>query len=165
MGLKVANVPLVLEVPPPKELVPSASVSSGQDKNSLDSNMTIDPNRVFCLTIAPSELKRIRTTRLERSQVSSMQEKKYGFESGSALRSNSNIGDRRSIESFRTNGETPKSKYNDRTYLMNDLRNARDLAMKHNWTQIDVTGRAVEETASLISELMNERFENDIFNI
>ena len=165
MGLKVANVPLVLEVPPPKELITSTSLD-GQNNNDIDNSSTIYPNRVFCLTIAPSELKRIRTTRLERSQVSSLEEKKYGFDSNSlGSRTNSNPGTRRSIESFRKDGDVPKSKYNDRAYLMNDLRNARDLAMKHNWTQIDVTGRAVEETATLISELMNERFENDIFNI
>ena len=41
------------------------------------------------------------------------------------------------------------------------MRNAKTLAMEHNWTEIDVTGRAVEETASLISELLNERFPDD----
>lgn len=46
-SLKVANVPLVLEVGPPKELG------------------DCDPRRVFCLTINPSELRRIRTARLE----------------------------------------------------------------------------------------------------
>jgi regulator of PEP synthase PpsR (kinase-PPPase family) len=126
MGLKVANIPLVLEVPPPKELFESG----------------IDPNRIFCLTIAPIELKRIRTTRLERRNVKKIEEK-YSVD----------------------NDKINKSNYNDRAYLMNDLRNARELATKHNWTQIDVTGRAVEETASFVSEMMNERFEDQIFNI
>jgi len=118
MGLKVANIPLVLECPPPKELL----------------SEELDPNRIFCLTIAPSELKRIRTTRLERRKVKSMEEK-YSL----------------------TEGET-KSNYADRNYLLKDLKNARDLTEKYGWTQIDVTGRAVEETASYIGELMNERF-------
>jgi regulator of PEP synthase PpsR (kinase-PPPase family) len=126
MGLKVANIPLVLEVPPPKELF----------------EHDIDPKRIFCLTIAPIELKRIRTTRLERRNVKKIEEK-YSVD----------------------NDKINKSNYNDRAYLMNDLRNARELATKHNWTQIDVTGRAVEETASFVSEMMNERFEDQIFNI
>ena len=49
------------------------------------------------------------------------------------------------------------SNYADRNYIMKDLMYANDLVLKYNWTKIDVTGRAVEETASYISELMNER--------
>ena len=45
MGLRVANVPLILEVPPPAQL--------------LDST-TIDHQRVFCLTLAPQILGKIR---------------------------------------------------------------------------------------------------------
>jgi regulator of PEP synthase PpsR (kinase-PPPase family) len=119
MGLKVANVPpLVVEVPPPKEL--------------LDATQ-IDPTRVFCLTIAPGELRRIRTTRLERRNVKDM-EAKYEL-------------------------EQQKSNYADRAYLLNDLKHARTLATTtQGWTEIDVTGRAVEETASYIVELLNDRF-------
>jgi regulator of PEP synthase PpsR (kinase-PPPase family) len=118
MGLKVANVPLVLEVPPPNEL--------------LDVNK-IDPTRVFCLTIAPGELRRIRTTRLERRNVKDM-EAKYESE------------------------QQTKSNYADRAYLLNDLKHARALATSQGWTEIDVTGRAVEETASYIVESLNYRF-------
>jgi len=43
-------------------------------------------------------------------------------------------------------------------YLQEDLAKARALAEKYGYTEIDVTGRAVEETASQISSLLNERF-------
>merc|ERR1711862_241069 len=118
MGLKVANVPLVLECPPPSQLL----------------SEELDHNRIFCLTLAPSELKRIRKTRLERRKVRETEDK-YSLVDGEA-----------------------KSNYADRSYLLKDLKNARDLTEEYGWTPIDVTGRAVEETASYISEIMNERF-------
>eukprot|EP00588_Corethron_pennatum_P019850 CAMPEP_0194310710 /NCGR_PEP_ID=MMETSP0171-20130528/7685_1 /TAXON_ID=218684 /ORGANISM="Corethron pennatum, Strain L29A3" /LENGTH=403 /DNA_ID=CAMNT_0039064483 /DNA_START=14 /DNA_END=1225 /DNA_ORIENTATION=- len=118
-GLKVANVPLVLQCAPPPELLAPG----------------IDPRRVFCLTLAPSELRRIRASRLERRQVTAMEE--------------------------RMGGDSRKSDYADRAYIMNDLRNARDLAARQGWTQVDVTGRAVEETTSYICEMIDERFQNN----
>ena len=57
-GLKVANIPLVLEVPPPKELF----------------DPCIDSDKVMCLTINPVELKRIRLNRLERSGAKQLEE-------------------------------------------------------------------------------------------
>jgi regulator of PEP synthase PpsR (kinase-PPPase family) len=45
-GYKVANVPLVLNIPPPKEI------------------FEVDPRRVFGLVIQPQFLKRIRSRRL-----------------------------------------------------------------------------------------------------
>mmetsp|Transcript_46775 Transcript_46775/g.56211 ORF Transcript_46775/g.56211 Transcript_46775/m.56211 type:complete len:449 (-) Transcript_46775:162-1508(-) len=119
-GLKVANIPLVKECPPPKELFDEA---------------TIDPQRVFCLTISPSELKRIRLTRLETSNV------------------------RAAEESLGLMNDANTSNYADRAYIMNDLRNARDLCSEHGWTPIDVTSRAVEETASYIGEVLSKRFD------
>jgi hypothetical protein len=122
MSLKVANIPLVMEVPPPSQL--------------LDA---VDPRRVFCLTIAPSELRKIRTNRLERRGVKEV-EAKYNHEDSA------------------TASKTQSSKYADRNYLLRDLAHARQLSEQHSWTEIDVTGRAVEETATLIVELFNERF-------
>jgi len=122
LGLRVANVPLVLECPVPKELIDVSLV---------------DPERVFCLKISPVELKKIRITRLERRNVLATEKKR--------VKSGDEDADR-------------KSNYADRAYVMNDLKNARDLATEYGWTEIDVTGRAVEETASYIGELMNERF-------
>lgn len=49
------------------------------------------------------------------------------------------------------------SNYADRAYVLRDLKSARDLARENGWTEIDVTGRAVEETASYISELLSTR--------
>jgi regulator of PEP synthase PpsR (kinase-PPPase family) len=117
MSLKVANIPLVLEVPPPSQLLE-----------------LVDPRRVFCLTIAPTELRKIRTSRLERRNVKKVEAK---FEASAKAQSN----------------------YADRAYLLKDLKNARALAEQHNWTAIDVTGRAVEETATIIVEMFNERFQ------
>jgi Kinase/pyrophosphorylase len=54
--------------------------------------------------------------------------------------------------------EESQSTYADRNCLLKDLHNARKLAEAYNWTEIDVTGRAVEETATVIVELFNERF-------
>lgn len=122
MSLKVANIPLVMEVPPPPQLL-----------------QQVDPNRIFCLTIAPSELRKIRTNRLERRGVKRVEDNQQQLE-GTSMNA------------------IPKSNYADRNYLLRDLANARKLSEQHNWTEIDVTGRAVEETATFIVELFTERF-------
>jgi [pyruvate, phosphate dikinase]-phosphate phosphotransferase / [pyruvate, phosphate dikinase] kinase len=129
MGLKVANVPLVMEVKPPKELF--------EDK--------LDSRKVFCLTINPTELKRIRTNRLERANVKSYEEAAgvgggIGGFSGGVV----NVG-------------KESSNYADRAYVLKDLMSARSLAREYGWTEIDVTGRAVEETASYISQILSHR--------
>jgi len=120
MSLKVANIPLVMEVPPPVQLLEN-----------------VDPKRVFCLTISPSELRKIRTNRLERRGVKDMEAK---------------------LELENRNIVIPKSNYADRNYILKDLGSVRQLCEKHNWTEVDVTGRAVEETATLIVEMFNQRF-------
>lgn len=108
-GLKVANIPLVLELDPPKELFHS----------------NIDPRRVFCLTLNPIDLQRIRETRLEREL---------------------------------SGAPDQTSNYADWEYLRKDLAKARRMAEEHGFTEIDVTGRAVEESASQISSILNDRF-------
>eukprot|EP00533_Pseudo-nitzschia_delicatissima_P006722 CAMPEP_0116092582 /NCGR_PEP_ID=MMETSP0327-20121206/8123_1 /TAXON_ID=44447 /ORGANISM="Pseudo-nitzschia delicatissima, Strain B596" /LENGTH=394 /DNA_ID=CAMNT_0003584025 /DNA_START=231 /DNA_END=1415 /DNA_ORIENTATION=- len=123
MSLKVANMPLVMEVPPPTQLLEE-----------------VDPNRVFCLTISPSELRRIRTNRLEKRGVTKMEAKLEDEHSSNGALS------------------PPKSNYADRNYILKDLGSVRKLCQKHNWTEIDVTGRAVEETATSIVEIFNQRF-------
>lgn len=120
MSLKVANIPLVMEVPPPIQLLEE-----------------VDPNRVFCLTISPSELRRIRTNRLERRGVREMESQLE--EKGITM---------------------AKSNYADRNYILKDLSSVRQLCQKHNWTEVDVTGRAVEETATSIVEIFNQRFDS-----
>ena len=114
LALKVANIPLVMECPTRNELF-----------------KVVDARRVFCLTIAPNELRRIRTNRLLREF------KGRAADANELLR---------------------MSNYADWTYLQKDLKNARELAEHHGWTEIDVTGRAVEETATLIAEEFNKRF-------
>ena len=110
-GLKTANIPLVLELDPPKSLT--------EDKR-------IDPKKVFCLTVQSEFLRRIRTTRLRR-------ELKKQLGQG-------------------------RSKYADKAYVEKDLAKAKKLCEDHGFTEIDVTGRAIEETASLIVSKMKERF-------
>jgi regulator of PEP synthase PpsR (kinase-PPPase family) len=110
MGFKAANVPLVQEVPPPRQL--------------LDRE-TIDNRRFFCLKLNPSDLERIRKNRLQRDLI---------------------------------DDGTRGSNYADRKYLIKDLVNAKRLTDDYDWTEIDVTGRAVEETPSLISSILKERF-------
>ena len=111
MGLRVANVPLVLEIPPPTQLLEE-----------------VDSRRVFCLTAAPNQLKIIREARLYQRLVQATND---------------------------------AHNYADRNYLLRDLMNARRLAETHQWTEIDVTGRAVEETASYIVQLLTERFPDE----
>jgi len=167
MGLKVANIPLVLEVPPPKELLATEEDISKDNNNGDDgetASRIIDPRRIFCLTIAPSELRRIRTTRIERQTAKQQQQHKPQLQEKYASTTRSTASKIRPGDGTKYQDDDKdtrgmhQSTYNDRAYIMNDLKNARDLSMKHGWTQIDVTGRAVEETASYISELLNERF-------
>ena len=51
-----------------------------------------------------------------------------------------------------------RSSYSDATYVKQDLEHARALARSKGYTEIDVTGRAMEETASLIASKLQERF-------
>lgn len=128
MSLKVANMPLVMEVPPPIQLLEQ-----------------VDPNRVFCLTISPSELRKIRTNRLEKRGVTEMEQKLDEL-------ANQQQGA----------GYAPqKSNYADRNYILKDLGSVRKLCQKYNWTEVDVTGRAVEETATSIVEIFNQRFSQE----
>jgi regulator of PEP synthase PpsR (kinase-PPPase family) len=96
-GLRVANVPLVPDVPPPAEL------------------FQIDQDRIFALTIGIRPLLKIRRERL------------------------------------RAMGVNRETSYVLREAVARELRAARDLFDRNpRWPVIDVTGRAVEETAALI---------------
>jgi regulator of PEP synthase PpsR (kinase-PPPase family) len=105
MGLRVANVPLVVDLDPPKQLA------------------TVNPKRVFCLLLDVADLHKIRKVRLQ------------GELQGRA-----------------------KNDYADKQYLRRDLKHARDLAVEYGFTEIDVSNRAVEETASFIRSVLKERF-------
>jgi regulator of PEP synthase PpsR (kinase-PPPase family) len=107
-GLKVANLPLVMGVPPPREI----------DE--------IDPQRVFALRIAPRTLFEIRRARL------------------------------------RYLGVEDRSQYADLEQIQQELQWARDIMRQHpGWTVVEVTNRAIEETASEILKLYASRFGND----
>lgn len=108
-GYKVANVPIVLDHEPPKEL------------------WTVDPKRVFALTIDPESLQQIRRQRLKTMRLNEV------------------------------------SSYGDIDYILAELEYAEQLFRRNRqWPVINVTKRAVEETAQLIlSHLTGEGVIND----
>eukprot|EP00525_Craspedostauros_australis_P006157 CAMPEP_0198114362 /NCGR_PEP_ID=MMETSP1442-20131203/5771_1 /TAXON_ID= /ORGANISM="Craspedostauros australis, Strain CCMP3328" /LENGTH=444 /DNA_ID=CAMNT_0043771661 /DNA_START=13 /DNA_END=1347 /DNA_ORIENTATION=+ len=120
MGLKVANIPLVVDLSPPAQL--------------FDSDR-IDPKRVFCLTLDINDLMRIRRNRLRKEM--------------------------RKIDRRLSR----RSTYADRAYLERDIAHAKQIATENKYTLIDVTGRAVEETASFVSSMLNERFPGSVSEV
>jgi hypothetical protein len=106
MGFKVANIPLVVDVPPPPHL------------------FKVNPRRVFCLTVDENDLKRFRRNRLQRELRNSKK----------------------------------SSTYADIAYIRKDLEHAQKLIHDHGFTEINVSGRALEESAALIASKIRERF-------
>jgi len=102
-GLKVANLPLVLGVPPPKQLDESPS------------------DRTIGLTIGLEQLCEIRQARLR--QLGMPQETNYGM----------------------------------REHVREEIEFGNDLFRQRGWPVVDVTGRAIEETAIIILETLNWR--------
>ena len=103
-GYKVANVPIVLDHEPPKEL------------------WEVNPKRVFALTIDPESLQHIRRQRLKTMRL------------------------------------RDASSYGELDYILAELEYAEKLFRRNRqWPVINVTRRAVEETAQLIlSQLSGE---------
>jgi regulator of PEP synthase PpsR (kinase-PPPase family) len=96
-GLKVANVPIVLDHQPPKELY------------------DVDPRRVVALTIDPESLQQIRRQRLRTMRV------------------------------------RDASSYDNIDHILSELEYAEELFRRNRqWPLINVTNRAVEETAGMI---------------
>jgi regulator of PEP synthase PpsR (kinase-PPPase family) len=105
-GYRVANVPVVLDIPVPREI----------DQ--------VDPRRVFGLTIDPNVLVDIRRTRMKRM------------------------------------GMEPESGYGDIRHIRKELDYCNRVFAEHpQWTVLDITRKAIEETASSILELYRSRFE------
>lgn len=105
-GYKVANVPLVLGIDPPKEL------------------FEVDQDKVFGLTINPSYLKSIR---LARSRTLGM------------------------VRNTRTS-------YADMEHIRKELEYSRQLFLENpRWPVVEVTGKAIEETAAVILRIFHER--------
>ncbi|HLU49696.1 MAG TPA: pyruvate, water dikinase regulatory protein, partial [Planctomycetota bacterium] len=103
-GLKVANIPLVLDVEPPKEL----------DE--------VPPHKVVGLTIDPELLIRIRQHRLK--QLGMPEDASYGL----------------------------------REHVRAELEYANEIFRRHpDWLIVDVTNRAIEETAAIILEAKKAR--------
>lgn len=103
-GIKVANVPLVLDIPPPQEL------------------SSVDPDRVFGLTIKPDALLQIRRARLERLKMA------------------------------------PDTSYGQRDHILREIYFARSIFQANpRWPIIDITGKAIEETASDILRIYKQR--------
>jgi regulator of PEP synthase PpsR (kinase-PPPase family) len=105
-GYRVANVPVVLDIPLPSEIE------------------KVDVGRIFGLTIDPSVLVDIRRTRMKR----------MGMEKDSG--------------------------YGDIRQIRRELDYCHSLYRAHpSWTVLDITRKAIEETASSILELYRSRFE------
>ena len=103
-GLKVANVPLVLGVPPPDELA------------------GVDERKVYGLIIRPDALVRIRQARLSHL------------------------------------GMPEDTSYGTRNHVQEEIEYAQEVFRSHpNWPVIDVTNKAIEETASDILRMYKER--------
>jgi regulator of PEP synthase PpsR (kinase-PPPase family) len=102
-GLKVANLPLVLGVPPPKQLEETPS------------------DRTVGLTIGLEQLCEIRQARLR--QLGMPTETNYGM----------------------------------REHVREEIEYANELFKERGWPIVDVTGRAIEETAVIILETLNWR--------
>ena len=105
-GLRVANVPLVLGVPPPQEL------------------FEVAPERVVALTVGIDKLLEIRRARLVQL------------------------------------GMPPETNYGLRDHVRAELDYAMEIFAEHpGWQVIDVSGPAIEETATIILEAMKDREE------
>lgn len=105
-GLKVANVPLVLGVPPPPEL------------------QEVVPEKVVGLTVQLEKLLEIRKARLVQL------------------------------------GMPPDANYGLREHVAAELQYADEIFQSHpGWMVIDVSGRAIEETATIILEALKDREE------
>jgi hypothetical protein len=103
-GFKVANVPLVLDIPPPQELA------------------LVEPARVFGLTIKPDALLQIRRARLERLRMA------------------------------------PDTSYGQRDHILREIYYARSIFQANpDWPIIDITGKAIEETAADILRIYKQR--------
>ncbi len=103
-GLKVANVPLVLGVPPPPELE------------------EVPPEKVIGVTIRLEKLLEIRKARLVQL------------------------------------GMPPDANYGLREHVQAELEYADEIFRAHeDWMVIDVSGRAIEETATIILEALKDR--------
>lgn len=105
-GYKVANVPLVKEVPPPFQLD------------------DVDPRRVFALVVDPTVLVHVRQARLDAMGVES------------------------------------DASYGNLRAIREEMLWARRVFRDHpKWTIVDITERAIEETAAMVLEYYRERFE------
>lgn len=105
-GYRVANVPLVIGIPLPKEIE------------------QVDARRIFGLLVDAHVLVEIRRTRM------------------------------------RHLGMEPSSEYGDMRRIKDELENCRKIFAQHpTWTLFDITGKAIEETASAILEKYRTRFE------
>lgn len=103
-GFKVANVPLVLGIPPPQELAQTES------------------RRIFGLTIKPDALLQIRRARMERLKMA------------------------------------PDTSYGQRDHILREIYFARSIFQANpTWPVIDITGKAIEETATDILRIYKQR--------
>jgi len=124
-NLKVANVPLVVGIPPPPQL------------------LSLDPTKVVGLLCHPALLRQIRLTRIDK-----------------AVTPSSDVGKKSPLqESMRE--MSGGADYASAKYVMADLKSAVELYEKMGWANIDVSNRAVEDTASRVLQALDERNTSD----
>jgi len=132
-GFKVANVPVLLDVPLPEQL------------------MHVDPRRVFCLLVDDKYLRRVRAQRLANADLD------FNHRIKSPPRPAPPRPAPPRAACARADAACGGSKvdYSDPEHIRRELENARQHYQAHpEWSVVDVTGRSVEENAAIIAELM-----------
>lgn len=124
-NLKVANVPLVVGIPPPPQL------------------LNMDPKKVVGLLCHPALLRQIRLTRIEKAVTSNCTADK-STPLQQSMREMSGGAD-----------------YASAKYVMADLKSAVDLYKNMGWANIDVSNRAVEDTASRVLQELDDKDTSD----
>jgi regulator of PEP synthase PpsR (kinase-PPPase family) len=133
LGLKVANIPLVLELPPPSQLTDRGRV---------------DPRRVFCLTLQSEFLERFRKNRfsstggraIDIGGSSSSKRNECSIQDNVTTTDINSRGSTTSIGGFRgLYSKDKKFSYSQSDYVERDLEHARSLAREYGYTELDGT--------------------------
>jgi hypothetical protein len=126
-NLKVANVPLVVGIPPPAQL------------------LAVDPAKVVGLLCHPALLRQIRSTRIDKAVTLGGDKSPKNAALQEAMREMSGAAD-----------------YASAKYVLSDLKSAVDLYKANGWASIDVSNRAIEDSASRVLQALNAKNQIDL---
>jgi hypothetical protein len=126
-NLKVANVPLVVGIPPPAQL------------------LAVDPAKVVGLLCHPALLRQIRSTRIDKAVTLGGDKSPKNAALQEAMREMSSAAD-----------------YASAKYVLSDLKSAVDLYKANGWASIDVSNRAIEDSASRVLQALNAKNQIDL---